>query len=100
MRFESKSQSSQGRSRGAENRWRRLWSWLREFNATQVELHERFLLLNRPWEEDYLHWAHDGTQWQLHGQWPSPGHSRRGVTRGGWCVGRRGEYDALRRLPR
>ncbi len=72
------------------NRWRRLLAGLREFSTTQLELHERLQLLNRPWEEYLTHWAHDGYTWQLHGHLPPPadGH-RRSVTPGGWCPGRR-----------
>lgn len=62
---------------------------LREFNATQVELHERLLLLNRPWEEELMHWAYDGHAWELHGhQLPPPGRGH-SVTASGWCPGRR-----------
>lgn len=55
------------------------------FNATQVELHERWLLRNRPWEEEYLHWSWDGEQWQLHGQLPPPPGRQRSLTTTGWC---------------
>jgi hypothetical protein len=41
-------------------RLRRLAARLHEFNVTQVELQERFLLSNRPREEEYLHGAYDG----------------------------------------
>jgi len=60
-------------------------SRLRGFNAAQVELWERWLLLNRPWEEEWLHWAPDGS---LHGNVPPPkGHGRHSVTTSGWCPG-------------
>jgi len=39
---------------------RHLSDRLREFAELQVELSERRVLLNRPWEEDLLHWAHEG----------------------------------------
>lgn len=60
---------------------------LRQFNADQLELWERLLLLNRPWEEDWLHWGLDGT---LHGRFPPPrGRGRYSVTSSGWCLGLR-----------
>ncbi len=70
------------------NRWRRLLARVREFNATQVEMQERLLLLNRPEEEKYTHWAYDGHTWQLHGHLPPPDDGRRrSVTPDGWCLG-------------
>ena len=72
----------------AVNRWLRWLDRLREFNATQIELQERVLLLNRPWEEEFTHWAHDGHDWQLHGHRPPPADGRRhSVTSRGWCLG-------------
>jgi hypothetical protein len=77
-------------------RWRtttlRAWRGLREFLAVQVELHERAALLNRPWEEEFLHWAGDGRE--LHGRLlppPGRGHS---TTRSGWCPGLAGSRGA------
>lgn len=76
------------------NRWLRVLAWLHEFKAMQLELQERVLLLNRPWEEEVTHWAHDGHDWQLHGHRPPPADGRRhSVTPDGWCPGNR-------RLPR
>jgi hypothetical protein len=58
-----------------------VWGALREFWETQVELHERVALRNRPWEEEFLHWSGG----QLHG-WRLPPPGRRvGPTRDGWC---------------
>lgn len=56
---------------------------LRNFWAVQVELNERRALLDRPWEQDVLHWS-DG---ELHGSIAPPAGTRRryGVTGGGWC---------------
>jgi hypothetical protein len=72
------------------NRWRALWNRLRQLNATQIELQERQQLLNQPWEEDFLHWSHDGHAWQLHGHRPPPTDGRRhSVTPDGWCPDRR-----------
>lgn len=63
---------------------------VREFLATQAELAQRQDLLNRPWEEELLHWAHDGRGWQLHGHLvPPPGRRRRSTTGSGWCPGLR-----------
>ncbi|KAA9150717.1 hypothetical protein FPZ12_040545 [Amycolatopsis acidicola] len=59
---------------------------LREFLATQAELAERQALLNRPWEEEFLHWSRDG---ELHGHLIPPRGRPRGVTRDGWCPGLR-----------
>ncbi|WP_433291747.1 hypothetical protein ACQPZQ_02865 [Pseudonocardia sp. CA-142604] len=47
------------------------------------ELEQRRELLDRPWEEDFLHWAADGT---LHGdRIPPIGRRRYSTTSGGWC---------------
>lgn len=67
--------------------WQRIWRAVRKFNAEQIELHERLLLINRPWEEEYLHWAYDGRQWQLHGYRVPPDGRPRSVTSTGWCPG-------------
>jgi hypothetical protein len=49
------------------------------------ELEQRRELLDRPWEEEYLHWAADGT---LHGvRIPPAGRRRFSTTTGGWCPG-------------
>lgn len=58
---------------------------MRAVNAELVELSERAALLNRPWEEDYLHWSPDGSGWQLHGWLVPPARRRRSVTGSGWC---------------
>ena len=42
------------------DRLHRLGTALREFDAEVTELHERQRLCNRPWEEEFLHWAYDG----------------------------------------
>ena len=56
--------------------------------AEVKELEERRDLLNRPWEEEFLHWAHDGQGWQLHGHWlPDMRKRSRSVTSTGWCPG-------------
>ncbi len=69
------------------DRLRRLGESLRDFDAEVTELHERQRLLNRPWEEDFLHWAYDGEEWHLHGTLTPPADGRRrSVTRSGWCV--------------
>ena len=59
------------------------WRALQDFWAVQVELQERLVVLNRPWEQELLHWS-DG---ELHGciQPPADGR-RRSVTAGGWCA--------------
>ncbi len=48
-------------------------------------MRQRRALLDRPWEEDFLHWAMDGT---LHGDVTPPSDGRRrSVTTDGWCPG-------------
>jgi hypothetical protein len=72
------------------DRLRRLGAFLREFDAEVTELHERQRLLNRPWEEEFLHWAYDGEAWHLHGHLTPPDdRRRRSVTSSGWCPGLR-----------
>ena len=70
-------------------RWRtttlRAWRALREFLAVQVELHERAALLDRPWEEEFLHWAGDGRE--LHGRLVPPPRRGRSPSLSGWCPG-------------
>ncbi|PZS33679.1 MAG: hypothetical protein DLM59_06110 [Pseudonocardiales bacterium] len=64
----------------------RVLARLREFHATQLELHDRLLLADRPWEEDFLHWACDGQDWHLHGHLsPPPDGRRHSTTPAGWC---------------
>ncbi len=63
----------------------RAWRGLREFLAVQVELHERAALLDRPWEEEFLHWTADGRE--LHGRLVPPSGRGRSTTLSGWCPG-------------
>ena len=59
------------------------WRAVRDLWDVQVELQERLALLDRPWEQEMLHWV-DG---ELHGRTAPPADSRRrGVTAGGWCT--------------
>ncbi|NMI01372.1 hypothetical protein [Pseudonocardia acidicola] len=52
------------------------------------ELEERRALLDRPWEEDFLHWARGEAGWELHGRIaPPPRWRSRSVTSTGWCPG-------------
>lgn len=49
------------------------------------ELEQRRALLDRPWEEEFLHWAADGS---LHGNQLPPAAKRgrsHSTTTGGWC---------------
>ena len=63
-------------------------AWLRQRAAVQEELQERRQLLDRPWEEDFLHWHRDGDTWQLHGEHAPPADGRRrSTTSDGWCPG-------------
>lgn len=68
---------------------RRWAAALQTVDADITELSERRALLDRPWEEDLLHWSFDGQGWELHGRLaPPPGGRRRvSVTRRGWCPG-------------
>ena len=74
------------------------WRGRRLSRALRQAIRERQALQTRPWEEDLLHWAKDGT---LHGQhlppvlprraWPFrlvvPGAQRVSTTSDGWCPG-------------
>ena len=52
------------------------------------EMDERRALLDRPWEEDFLHWARDERGWHLHGHLTPPPRRRiKSVTSRGWCPG-------------
>lgn len=63
-----------------------LWRKLRQFWTEQNEIQERLLLTNRPWEEEFTHWAHDGQHWHLHGHLAPPDDGRRhSVTSTRWC---------------
>jgi hypothetical protein len=62
--------------------------WLHQRVALQEALHERRQLLDRPWEEDLLHWHREGDSWQLHGEHAPPADGRRrSTTSDGWCPG-------------
>lgn len=65
----------------------RLWQAFRRFNADTIELQERLLLINQPWREEFLHYAHDGRAWQLHGHRIAPDGRTQAVTSNGWCPG-------------
>jgi hypothetical protein len=86
-------------------RWRtttlRAWHGVREFLAVQVELRERAALLDRPWEEEFLHWADEGRE--LHGRLVPPPGRGRSTTRTGWCPGtvrsRGGSHPTASRSP-
>jgi len=58
---------------------RRIW-------AEIYEIEQRRALLNRPWEEEFLHWARDEHGWHLHGHL-TPGKHTRSVSSTGWCPG-------------
>jgi hypothetical protein len=61
------------------------WEVLARFWAEQKELTERLSLRERPWEEQYLHWAWEGGELVLHGELMPSTHRRMSITRGGWC---------------
>jgi hypothetical protein len=61
---------------------------LRRVTGDLRELDERRALLDRPWEEDFLHWAHDEQGWHMHGHLvPPPRRRGSSVTSRGWCPG-------------
>lgn len=62
----------------------RFFARLHDFLAVQAELAERQDLLNRPWEEDLLHWSYEAGEWRLHGH-VTPPRGRHSTTRRGWC---------------
>ncbi len=67
---------------------RRLFKRLQRLTADLRELEERRGLLDRPWEEDFLHWACEDDGWQLHGHIvPPPRRRTSSVTSQGWCPG-------------
>ena len=66
----------------------RLLTAFRDFLAECSEIQERLVLLNRPWEEEYLHWSGD----TLHGHVVPPARRRCSVTRSGWCAATRGSF--------
>ena len=61
----------------------RAWRAVHEFVAVQMELQERRALRDRPWEEEFLHWAGG----ELHGWRVPPPGRQRSTTRSGWCPG-------------
>jgi hypothetical protein len=67
---------------------RRLIEQAARISAEVRELEERRDLLNRPWEEEFLHWARDERGLHLHGHLVPPPKSRTSsVTSTGWCPG-------------
>lgn len=56
-----------------------------------TELEQRRLLLNSPWEEEFLHWALDDDGPHLHGHFVPRSRRSRSVTSSGWCPGLRSE---------
>lgn len=56
-----------------------------------TELEQRRLLLNRPWEEEFLHWALSEDGPHLHGHFVPQSRRSRNVTSSGWCPGLRRE---------
>ncbi|MFC6704594.1 hypothetical protein [Flexivirga alba] len=68
---------------GAQSALDRVWRALSVLFTAGVELQERLLLINRPWEEELLHWGEDA---RLHGAIaPPPG--QHSTTSTGWCLG-------------
>lgn len=65
-----------------------MWRAVLRVASGMRELEERRALLDRPWEEDYLHWARDEQGWHLHGHLAPPPQRRiKSVTSRGWCPG-------------
>ncbi len=63
------------------------WEALTRFWAEQKEMSERLSLMERPWEEQYLHWAWEGGRYVLHGELVPASGRRMSTTHGGWCLG-------------
>lgn len=62
---------------------KRWWSARQLPRSMRRAMQARRALANRPWEEEYLHWAKDGT---LHGTVSPPVDGRRhSTTADGWC---------------
>ncbi|NYH77525.1 hypothetical protein FHR84_000839 [Actinopolyspora biskrensis] len=79
------------RERNNTSRARAAIRWLRQLGTRIRELEERRILLNRPWEENFLHWSHDGGSWRLHGHLvPTTRNRCRSTTRSGWCPAQAG----------
>ena len=51
------------------------------------EWEQRRMLIDRPWEEDFLHWVREQDAWRLHGHLTPPRGRRRCTTSSGWCPG-------------
>jgi hypothetical protein len=66
------------------------WEALSRFWAEQKEMSERVSLMERPWEEQYLHWALEGGRYVLHGDLVPSARRRMSTTHGGWCQGAAG----------
>lgn len=87
-------ESTPASSAGHMGRSARLLSSARRHLAEQAEIQERLALLDRPWEETFLHWSGDPTEPRLHGRIAPPRDGRRrSVTRSGWCPGLLRERD-------
>jgi hypothetical protein len=61
------------------------WEVLGRFFAEQRESAERWGLMERPWEEDFLHWSRQDGQYVLHGELMPSTRRRMSTTRSGWC---------------
>lgn len=57
----------------------RLLRALRQMNSEQVELWERWVRAQRPWEADWMHWVRDADgEWHLQGNVVPPRANRGG----------------------
>jgi hypothetical protein len=61
------------------------WRALTRLWGEQKEIAERLSLLERPWEEQYLHWSFEGGELVLPGELMPSTRRRMSTTRGGWC---------------
>lgn len=69
----------------------RVLSGLRRHWSAYQELRERAWLMQRPWQEEVLHWGADG---HLHGHLaPAPGARNDSTTSDGWCPGLRSRHE-------
>lgn len=76
------------------DRWgRRLLRTACRIVCDVYEWEQRRVLLDRPWEEDFLHWVHDQDGWHLHGHLPPPRGRCPCPTAAGWCLGQARERE-------
>ncbi|MDT7709420.1 MAG: hypothetical protein QOG20_5027 [Pseudonocardiales bacterium] len=76
---------------------RQILAKVSQASAAITEVEQRRLLLNRPSEEEFLHWALDEDGPHLHGRFVPQSRRSRSVTSSGWCPGLRCDPEEFRR---